>query len=440
MGSFLSDLDSLSNENSGLTKNGRGYSKQKDSEIIELSKIIEDAVIQDAFRNFDPINDEEDQGLLESIQANGLYQPINVEVLSDNRAEGPYRMIAGHRRLAARRYLGYTDINAILNPEATTVEEQLNYAAMTIDENINRKDLTTLSLLHQFNAIFSLMMKAKKKIVIPELSKKHHINENKMRTISIILSQPQNCPKSIPFKNTLLKFVEKDPNMSLEVVYRIRSVFVTENSLTSEGITNKKQLQDCLAVLFSYSQSQIRNVKSTFSSIEHLPTSNRQTLYEFILGIEKELDEEETYSFEDTFDSFENDEDPNAGQKTQTTNTKNIIQNKSEKPIQKHSSNAEIEPIKLPNGEVLTGREAESFQKVYSDMQSLIFLILSEKVCSSFKESWELAHSIAEELRNNNFSLKGFLDLYNSNAQFFVNFNKNSNARKLYLKSIQKNL
>jgi ParB family chromosome partitioning protein len=70
--------------------------------------------------------------LAASIRVHGLLQPIVVR-----RAEGGYQLVAGHRRHAAVRDLGWTSVQAIVRE----VDEQDAYV-LTLVENLQRDDLT----------------------------------------------------------------------------------------------------------------------------------------------------------------------------------------------------------------------------------------------------------------------------------------------------------
>lgn len=67
---------------------------------IPLSTIIEDSPFQTR-RKFDPETFEEDRCLVESIQALGQWEPICVQSI----VQGKYRIVYGHRRIAALRCL-----------------------------------------------------------------------------------------------------------------------------------------------------------------------------------------------------------------------------------------------------------------------------------------------------------------------------------------------
>ncbi|HET6318071.1 MAG TPA: ParB/RepB/Spo0J family partition protein, partial [Chloroflexota bacterium] len=70
--------------------------------------------------------------LAESIRAHGLLQPIVLRPV-----DGVFEVVAGHRRLAAARELGWTEIPALVR-EANEGEAYV----LTLVENLQRSDLT----------------------------------------------------------------------------------------------------------------------------------------------------------------------------------------------------------------------------------------------------------------------------------------------------------
>lgn len=83
------------------------------------------------------IFDEDDlQNLANSIEENGLIQPIVVIRLADAEEES-YQLVVGERRLRAHQILELTEIQAIISD---LTEEQV--AIWSLSENLSRKDLT----------------------------------------------------------------------------------------------------------------------------------------------------------------------------------------------------------------------------------------------------------------------------------------------------------
>lgn len=72
--------------------------------------------------------------LAESIQANGLIQPIVVRAVGDH-----YELIAGERRLRASKLAGLTDVPAIVR-----AADELEQAQLALVENVQREDLNAI--------------------------------------------------------------------------------------------------------------------------------------------------------------------------------------------------------------------------------------------------------------------------------------------------------
>lgn len=72
--------------------------------------------------------------LAASLQAHGLLQPIVLRKIADDR----YEIVAGHRRVAAARELGWTDIPAVLR----TADDDEAFL-LAVVENLQRSDLSS---------------------------------------------------------------------------------------------------------------------------------------------------------------------------------------------------------------------------------------------------------------------------------------------------------
>ena len=84
------------------------------------------------------IDEDSIKELAESIEKNGLLQPISVYEYEKDK----YYIIAGHRRVEAHRLLGKNTIRAIVSREESNIE----LAEKSIVENLQRKDLNILEL------------------------------------------------------------------------------------------------------------------------------------------------------------------------------------------------------------------------------------------------------------------------------------------------------
>jgi ParB/RepB/Spo0J family partition protein len=106
----------------------------KDCRLVPLAEIIADSPGQSREKAFDAERDEDDRALAESIREIGLIQPVVLVQLKNKTA---YSIQAGHRRVAAMRYLGYPQILALVVREDTP-----ELAFVTLAEN-TRKELAS---------------------------------------------------------------------------------------------------------------------------------------------------------------------------------------------------------------------------------------------------------------------------------------------------------
>lgn len=88
---------------------------------------------------FCPDGDDEDRALVESLEQDGQQVPVFLEGLTNQQA-GEYRILDGHRRIAALRHLGKTQVEAIV-VQAGTEDADL----LTLTANV-RKNLAPLEL------------------------------------------------------------------------------------------------------------------------------------------------------------------------------------------------------------------------------------------------------------------------------------------------------
>jgi ParB family chromosome partitioning protein len=95
-----------------------------------LSDILSDA----EFNCRGSIDPESVEDLAASMQAQGLICPIVVAAWPDP----PWRVVAGHRRVAAARRLLWDKIEAVIMEEMTDLEA----AKINLQENLGRRDLT----------------------------------------------------------------------------------------------------------------------------------------------------------------------------------------------------------------------------------------------------------------------------------------------------------
>jgi ParB/RepB/Spo0J family partition protein len=85
---------------------------------------------------FDPKAHPEDEELLESVQANGVLEPIMVLDVSSPGGSLDYQIVFGHRRVAAARLAGLDEITAIIT------QDEDEASILTLAENMGGRALT----------------------------------------------------------------------------------------------------------------------------------------------------------------------------------------------------------------------------------------------------------------------------------------------------------
>ena len=111
---------------------------------LKLTKLSPDKILPNPSQPRKVFQEEELEGLAQSIAENGLLQPVTVR-----RENGTYYLIAGERRLRACKLAGLKEIPALVadcEPEDSAV--------LALLENLQRKDL---QMFEQANAIVSLL-------------------------------------------------------------------------------------------------------------------------------------------------------------------------------------------------------------------------------------------------------------------------------------------
>ncbi|MGE3540214.1 MAG: ParB/RepB/Spo0J family partition protein [Candidatus Tectimicrobiota bacterium] len=130
-------------------------------ETILLAKIDEDPAFQ-VRRQWDPATDAGMESLAASLAGpEGLIHPVVVVRLAQPTTFGRmYTLIAGHRRLAAARHLGWRTIPARVLPacDLTAPLARLHLLAMAVRENTEREDLSPAdrrAALQQLEALYA---------------------------------------------------------------------------------------------------------------------------------------------------------------------------------------------------------------------------------------------------------------------------------------------
>lgn len=107
-----------------------------------MFKIIEVAKIKSG-KNIRNERDTSIQELADSIERNGLINPIMVKPIGS----GKYEVIAGHRRFEAVKRLGLPHIECTVTDETSEKDLML----VQIAENVQRKDMSALELVECFD-------------------------------------------------------------------------------------------------------------------------------------------------------------------------------------------------------------------------------------------------------------------------------------------------
>ena len=115
---------------------------------VPLAAIAFDSPVQTR-AEFDP-EDPEDREFMNSISTHGVIQPVLLCREGDD-TQLQYRIIEGHRRVAACRYLGLERIPALVY----TVDE-VRAAEITVIANLQRRDLNPMEQARQYEALMRL--------------------------------------------------------------------------------------------------------------------------------------------------------------------------------------------------------------------------------------------------------------------------------------------
>jgi ParB/RepB/Spo0J family partition protein len=106
---------------------------------VKLSCITQYSPVQTRAA-FNPAVTEEDQALLTSLKQNGQLTPIKLEALKDKQPP-EYRVIDGHRRIAALRLLNIEEIQAIVSPEGEQLKADLHTLIANVHQNLGPSEL-----------------------------------------------------------------------------------------------------------------------------------------------------------------------------------------------------------------------------------------------------------------------------------------------------------
>jgi ParB family chromosome partitioning protein len=113
---------------------GLVFKPDKNTKIVDIEV---DALINNPFQPRTKMDEEELQNLAGSIMHNGLLQPVLISQVPGRKDR--FHIVAGHRRVAAVKFLGNKTIKAIV-VEPNEKDMQIN----ALIENIHRSNLTVL--------------------------------------------------------------------------------------------------------------------------------------------------------------------------------------------------------------------------------------------------------------------------------------------------------
>jgi len=126
-------------------------SKEMNVVDVEIDMLIDDP----EFNCRGKISPIDVHDLTEDIRVRGLLQPVvaaHADDVTKGRFGRPYMLIAGFRRLAAVKILGWTTIPCNLKPEVIPRQQAL---IINLNENIKRKDL---NILQEAKAVSQLLL------------------------------------------------------------------------------------------------------------------------------------------------------------------------------------------------------------------------------------------------------------------------------------------
>jgi len=136
----LDKLDSIST--SASMKENDFVSHAIQNELNKLIEIDVDLIYENPHQPRLEIKDTDLLELANSIEQNGLIQPIS----SNKNSDGKYEVIAGHRRLAAYKLLNKKKIKAIVisQMDSNNTEYNSKMSSIALVENLQRKDLNVI--------------------------------------------------------------------------------------------------------------------------------------------------------------------------------------------------------------------------------------------------------------------------------------------------------
>jgi len=198
---------------------GLAFSENK---IDKLVKVKISSLFQNPHQPRKSMDDEQIQGLSESISQNGLLQPILISSMENNPHK--FYIVAGHRRVEATKLLNEENISAII---INTNKKELEVNALV--ENIQRENLTPIE---EAFAIKSLINNGFKQV---ELAK----TLGKSKTIISTFLKISNLDKE------LLNYIQ-DNNLDVgrTILYELTNVVIGKQLQVMKHIHNENMKRE----------------------------------------------------------------------------------------------------------------------------------------------------------------------------------------------------
>lgn len=249
---------------------------QEDVRLIDIDKII-----MPEFNDRTGIDNEKIIELAESIEENGLIQPI---ILIENN-NGTYTKIAGRRRILASQRNGNTKIEAIIKKEKL---DKRKFNLLVLHENTQREDLNSYdkvrSVLHFIEQEFSMNQIEAKKMCY----KVNNFNKGNLLKDDLELESMSHR----------LNQILSDTKVFSSVAHLIKHLPVLDMSIEILTLLESNEITFGMALLFNqYSDSKFEDNKE-FSSISQYILNSEMNLKDakdyFIKTLykEKKLEEE----------------------------------------------------------------------------------------------------------------------------------------------------
>lgn len=225
------DVNEERPENDGLNASLQAQLKQ-----LPLINLPTNRVIPDPDQPRKSFDDESLLDLAQSIEENGLLQPIVVQPEDEN---GTFRIIMGERRWRAHDFAGKTSIPAIIRPA-----DDSTILALQIIENNQREDIAPLEEARALQRLVELS--GNKKEVAQALGRSPSWLSKRLSLLKtpekVQVFADQQDIKDINTLNSLTKLYEEFPSEAVALMKEI-SDNGTEGGLRSRVEQKRQQLQ-----------------------------------------------------------------------------------------------------------------------------------------------------------------------------------------------------